>query len=434
MVVMVVITGALIAATFLESIYDTPTAQYLVYKSWWFYLSLTLLGVTILCVALSRIPWKKSHGPFLMAHLGILLMLLGSWITYRAGIDGSIRLKEGSASGVVTLSDYQVTVEREVITVPWTPPRSKLVSGFKPIMRPDLGITIKDFMSHAEVSYGFDQGGIGDPPALEFELIGGLMKIRQAYWLWRGYPGVEDWAMVQAGPLTVRIAKEFEKGSNARGAEARVWFEGESVEVETRSTSAKNKKWKFKLSEAVGKDLDPGWKGGVIFKIKSLLPHGAPKATYFPSKIQYGPKAPPPAVLVSDGTTEVWLGMGDRTAFGDKVVRFDIKRIQLPFSILLERFEMDHYAGTRDPMSYRSKVHVVRDGEKSPEIEISMNEPLDERGFTFYQASFEEGDPRPTVSILSVNRDPGRWWKYVGSILIVFGATWLFARKYKRKA
>ena len=56
-----------------------------------------------------------------------------------------------------------------------------------------------------------------------------------------------------------------------------------------------------------------------------------------------------------------------------------------------------------------------------------MNEPLKHEGFTFYQASFERDESgKPVTSILSVNHDPGRWVKYLGSFLIVLGSVVLF--------
>src|SRR5690606_38913659 len=63
------------AATLLESAYDTKTGLFWVYRSFWFYGLLILLGINIFAVAMSRYPWKKHHGPFLMAHIGILLLL-----------------------------------------------------------------------------------------------------------------------------------------------------------------------------------------------------------------------------------------------------------------------------------------------------------------------------------------------------------------------
>jgi hypothetical protein len=62
-----------------------------------------------------------------------------------------------------------------------------------------------------------------------------------------------------------------------------------------------------------------------------------------------------------------------------------------------------------------------------------MNEPLEKHRFTIYQSSYEDGNPRPTTSIFSVNQDPGRSWKYSGSLLIVLGSILLFAEKYRRK-
>src|SRR5690242_4235204 len=99
------ITASLAAATFIESLNDTRTAQYWVYKSWWFSALLLLLGVNILAVALSRIPWKPKHTPFLLAHLGILILLTGSFLTQKYGLDGNLRITEGETTNVVELED-----------------------------------------------------------------------------------------------------------------------------------------------------------------------------------------------------------------------------------------------------------------------------------------------------------------------------------------
>jgi hypothetical protein len=74
--------------------------------------------------------------------------------------------------------------------------------------------------------------------------------------------------------------------------------------------------------------------------------------------------------------------------------------------------------------TYQSLVDVEGLGEK----EISMNEPLKYKGYTFYQASFQEdpGSGRPMASILSVNYDPGRYLKYFGAIMIVLGSILMF--------
>jgi hypothetical protein len=101
----VTLTVALIIATVLESVYDTATAQYWVYRALWFHGVLFAFGVLIFCVAVSRWPWQKKHTAFLVAHLGILTLLFGSWLTDRFGLDGSMRVEEGQTSGRVELGD-----------------------------------------------------------------------------------------------------------------------------------------------------------------------------------------------------------------------------------------------------------------------------------------------------------------------------------------
>ena len=124
--VIVLLTLSLISATLIESYYDTRTAQYYVYGSWWFLLILALFGVLIFSVALSRLPWKKKHIPFLMAHSGILVILLGSAITYWFGIDGRIPLTEGIPNSTVELNEQTLFFKKgektQSFSFPWMPP------------------------------------------------------------------------------------------------------------------------------------------------------------------------------------------------------------------------------------------------------------------------------------------------------------------------
>ena len=87
---------------------------------------------------------------------------------------------------------------------------------------------------------------------------------------------------------------------------------------------------------------------------------------------------------------------------------------------------MGRHQGTLKAASYESLVEV--EGE---EYLISMNEPLKRKGLTFYQSSFQEDDMgNPTHSILSVNKDSGRFLKYLGCLIITLGILALF---YMRK-
>jgi cytochrome c biogenesis protein ResB len=96
----------------------------------------------------------------------------------------------------------------------------------------------------------------------------------------------------------------------------------------------------------------------------------------------------------------------------------------------LKNFSVGRYPGTMMAMSYESVVDVA-----GQEHVISMNEPLKHAGFTFYQASFQEDESgKPFLSVLSVNYDPGRWIKYLGSIILVLGIILLFYEKNKKRS
>ncbi len=122
------------------------------------------------------------------------------------------------------------------------------------------------------------------------------------------------------------------------------------------------------------------------------------------------------------------------TVNGQKVHLFlEKETLTLPFEFTLDRFKMDHDPGTRNPASYESFVTLFARGGPSKH-HIFMNNPLKHDGFTFYQASYFQVDESAEMfgSVLSANRDPGRWLKYLGSLLLVLGSFSHFVLQRKK--
>ncbi len=94
-VLLAVIIVAAIAGTLYESSFDANVARAYVYGAPWFNLWLVLLGANLTCSALSRWPWRKHHLAFLITHLGIITLLIGSLIGRTWGIEGTITLFKG---------------------------------------------------------------------------------------------------------------------------------------------------------------------------------------------------------------------------------------------------------------------------------------------------------------------------------------------------
>ena len=109
---------------------------------------------------------------------------------------------------------------------------------------------------------------------------------------------------------------------------------------------------------------------------------------------------------------------------GNKVSRFveqeSGREIDLPFTLLLDSFRVEHYPGTEAPADYVSHIRILRSGQDTDSAScsrtVSMNRILSEQGFRFYQSSFDE-DKRG--SWLTVNYDPwGIGATYAGYVLL----------------
>jgi len=83
------------------------------------------------------------------------------------------------------------------------------------------------------------------------------------------------------------------------------------------------------------------------------------------------------------------------------------------------------------PASFESDVILKDDSTGSRrEVNISMNRPLQHRGFRVFQSGYQQPEGGPEISIFSVAKDPGIPLKYAGSIILVLGTLLMF---YTRK-
>src|SRR5712692_1590346 len=94
-VLLAVLIVAAIAGTIYESSFDAKVSRTYVYGAPWFNLWLVLLGANLAVSALSRWPWRKHHLAFLITHLGIITLLIGSLIGRIFGIEGTMTLFKG---------------------------------------------------------------------------------------------------------------------------------------------------------------------------------------------------------------------------------------------------------------------------------------------------------------------------------------------------
>lgn len=111
-------------------------------------------------------------------------------------------------------------------------------------------------------------------------------------------------------------------------------------------------------------------------------------------------------------------------SFGGQEAKFyfSSKALNLPFSLKLDEFILERYAGLNSPSSYTSKVSIA--GNK---YDISLNNPLTIDGYKIFQSSY---DPDELGSAFEISRDPGKIPTYIGYFLLCLGfVANLFSKK-----
>jgi hypothetical protein len=189
-VLLAVIIVAAIAGTLYESSFDAKVARAYVYGAPWFNLWLVLLGANLACSALSRWPWRKHHLAFLITHLGIITLLIGSLIGRMWGIEGTITLFEGEPpTNRLLVNERQLRVHdvdgivkgyrAEFLNHPPTPQRPRdlglLASGAR--------LSIVDYAPAIEGKLNPKPLSDGGAPALHFNIATAMMNQRLDAWL-----------------------------------------------------------------------------------------------------------------------------------------------------------------------------------------------------------------------------------------------------------
>ncbi len=439
-VVLLLILGILSAVgTIYEArVNDAEYAQKIIYHSPWMYLCLGLMCIQLICVMVDRWPWKKRHIPFLLAHVGIIITLGGSLVTHYWGIDGSMSFGIGEKAHHVTVNDREILVlgsfngmsyERmagQPVDFLLYPPQKFPVSL-------NVGsdeIKVVDYYHFAEREEEIIASpGEWDGPAVRFQLENSRVNLTRWLFLGRGQEKDE----MNLGPARVILTENENFKASDLGNQILFQFHSHAdphsqnrpPTYEIHSQKKEKTTLKGELKE--GMTIETGWMG-LKLRILRLLPHAQKKINYV-QRDEHTARTGS-AVKISFQGQEYWAGedvpLRLFTETHVLVFMYQHRRLNLGFDLILNQFRIGRYQGTRQAMSYESDV-TVNEKEKTT---ISMNEPLKYNGYTFYQSSFQENEAgEPIISVLSVNHDPGRPWKYLGSFLVILGALLMFYQR-----
>ncbi|MEK6774692.1 MAG: cytochrome c biogenesis protein ResB [Bdellovibrionota bacterium] len=416
--------------TFVEAKYDATAARKLVFESLWMFAILGLLSASLIAVMVDRWPWKKHHSAFVCAHIGILALLLGSLITWMYGLDGSVRVGIGETNRFVTVPQTDIIVYTSFDGNQFTKIFEREVDFFREPPRDNPFVVPGDQVKIKIVDYKpyvLSQNKVIEETnprwgsAVRFQVSNARVNVIE--WL------------AQRSPTSL-VTHDFGPAKIHLGSAPLVGL-GQN-EIYLFPFKDKKNQWKIKYSLFGKKSIDPekegiieeggsfptGWMGLEV-KVLRFYPMAREE---WDVKVR---ETPTPltteAVQVDFSGKKQWLLLNDTMkVFSENAVyyvSYANRRVDMGFPIQLREFIVDRYEGTMRAAAYKSHVIVPEVGE----VEISMNEPLYNKGLTVYQSSFQDGpDGRPIASVFSVNYDPGRWLKYLGSLVMVIGIILLF--------
>jgi len=93
--------------TFVESEYGSAVARFVLYGNLWFACLIALLAFNITFSIFCHLPQSRHKIPFLVAHIGILLLLFGCYQTFRHGKEAQMTLPEGTIGCVAVKPERQ---------------------------------------------------------------------------------------------------------------------------------------------------------------------------------------------------------------------------------------------------------------------------------------------------------------------------------------
>ncbi len=418
--------------TIVESRYDAQAAKVKVYDSLWMYIGFTALATSLIAVMVDRWPWKLRHAPFIFAHLGIIAILIGSVQTLRWGLDGSMVIGIGQSQKQVTIPEQQIMIYASFDGNRLSKIYEKDVNFLRnPLDEPIVIPTEAGDFKFVEFSpYVVAQQTV--LPSKETQLGAGVRyqianeQFQHIDWLVQKKEGSS--AQQDLGPLKIRLGQMGPRTDKKN----EVVLEVAGPEKLRYQIFSKDRDKALKKGEVKeGQSIELGWMG-LKLKVLRYLPKALEK--WDVKKRESPTPLTVSALKFVHNDKEHWILLNDTLrVFSPQAAYFVSylnRRIDLDFSIRLKEFEKENYAGTQKAMTYKSLVEIPGHGEH----EITMNEPLDWKGLTFYQASFQEDEfGQPVSSVLSVNYDPGRPLKYGGSLIMVLGIILLFYNKRQKK-
>lgn len=425
-ILLLIFAIAMGVATFIEEKFDTITAQLLVYNAMWFEILLVLMAINFIGNISRFKMFSIKRGAGLIFHLAFILMIIGAGLTRYIGFEGNIHIREGQASNVIFSSTPYIhlmatngtdslryekkLVLSEALNRDFTirqeiPGQGELVIKHKKYFKNATEKIVENVsggQDMLEVLYA-----VNNEQQTEYLTNGGFATIG----------GLKLTLNKDADSNAVRISYSDGRLSLVSPVEMlRMQMSGAVSDTVPANTVVESDPTRYFTVNGVSFMFKQYYKNAARQIVPGGPDHTSAAALFL--DVNYKGKSEEMIVFGGSGylpkySSTIIDGIKIDVAWGDK-------EIILPFSLYLDDFILDRYAGSMSPSSYASEVTLIDPRQNLKEKHrVFMNNVLDYDGYRFFQSSYDT-DEKGTI--LSVNHDFwGTWVSYLGYFLLGVG-------------
>ncbi|WP_044260416.1 cytochrome c biogenesis protein [Campylobacter jejuni] len=467
-------------ATFIESVYGTPTAWAMVYDTFWFEYIQLLLGINLLCGMFRYKMFGLKKLPLMIFHISFLFILVGSAMTRYAGFEGILPIREHTQNSLIESSKtslrisaikdgerYSAVNDRYIGNLPFA-------NSFK--LKLNLGddqavLKYKDLILNAHYTYKennnsnpllvlmlsqkgsqgvdvkFEKGEVKNIEGVNFAFMNDnvkapFVKIDENLTL-SSSENLHFLSMLDGQNLDLKIgekanAKErrlYEINDISFVVKAASLHAQEALEGSNRPQDESFWLWFKSAWLEVGRTMlistfgEPqNWKNSLLLHFKDFALSNENKNLELTGsnalKLELSYKNESKEFYIFEYNKPIMIELAGQKFFISWALSYE----QLPFDIYLRDFVLDRYPGSMSPASYASEI-TVKNNNENFDYRIFMNNVLDYDGYRFYQSSYDQ-DEKGTV--LSVNKDPGKIPTYIGYFLLCLGMFMNFLNPHSR--
>jgi len=420
-------------ATFLENDYSTTTAKALVYANTYFEVLLMLLVINLIGSIIKYKMYKFKKIIIFTFHISFVVIALGALVTRYIGYEGVMSIKEGASTNYMLSSDTYLNIslkhdntktyfEKKVIFSEVY----KFVNYFNDKVKIKdnvVYVEYKDFIPNSNVFFKKDNANKDIILNFALSINGNPHDV---------YLKNGESIVLNSGQI-VSFNNHNKDTENSNSFINFVYIDN--------NVFIKSKKDFKQLDMATEKSIDLPQGALHLFENRKLFQSGGVnivlKSINKKSKMIYQSRHRkddiPDAVILNISlngeSREITifgdngeLGLSKAIKIGDVLISINYGSIitKLPFSIKLNDFILDRYAGSNSPSSYKSIVTLKDDRFNiNKKQEVFMNNILSHDGYRFYQSSYF---PDESGTILSVNKDySGTIITYIGYFLLTIG-------------